>query len=63
MHPLPTAMTEKLAQARVADFRRPRRARRQRPSKPIHRGTREATGWFLVGVGLRLAVPRTPQTA
>jgi hypothetical protein len=58
MHP---AMAEAIARAHLVEARRPRMAG---PSPERHaprgRSVRRATGWFLVNLGLRLAVPRRP---
>jgi hypothetical protein len=69
------ALTEMMAQTRMADMRQGAISRRTnsrgatvRPrgadASPLrhgavpHAAVRQAIGWFLVGVGLRLAVPR-----
>jgi hypothetical protein len=73
------ALTEMVAQTRMADMQRAiataanggqRAARPRAGVRPEHVRTRvvfaatarHAMGWFLVGVGLRLAVPRPRST-
>jgi hypothetical protein len=59
MYSLNPALTEMLANERQADLRR-QTAGPRRPSPPSGRvrSLRKATGWALVELGLRLAVPR-----
>ena len=56
------ALAQALARDRVADLRQAAgpRARRDRddPRASVILATRRATGWLLVDVGLRLALPR-----
>jgi hypothetical protein len=56
------ALVDAVARARVADLRQSARSGvRGRGIKRRHRGAeaaRQATGWLLVDMGLRLAVPR-----
>jgi hypothetical protein len=64
MHPLPSHLAYELCQARRAEVERRKRqpagfARgAQRPGGM--RSVRQSTGWFLVELGLRLAVPHPP---
>jgi hypothetical protein len=65
-------LTEMAAQSRMSDMRRAAAARSYGARRPVTRSTsgnepgpaghpaaaRRAIGWFLVSVGLRLAVPR-----
>jgi hypothetical protein len=65
MHPLPSHLAYECAQARQADLVRHRHrrmafAQRHRPRRGAVRAMRQSTGWFLVGLGLRLAVPQPP---
>jgi hypothetical protein len=60
------ALIEAIARDRQAELR----GDHQQPVEPIrarasHRATsvRKATGWFLVGLGLRLAMSRQPVTS
>ena len=58
MHPMPPAMAEGLMRARQADLRRrPATRPRRRSRDPRRLGLRRKTGWWLVTLGLRLAVP------
>jgi hypothetical protein len=55
------AFNQALARDRVAELRHAARsgARRRCPACPgVAGAARNATGWFLVDVGLRLAIPR-----
>jgi hypothetical protein len=58
MYSLNPAMTEMLTDERIADLRRPKGLRQSRPSFGSLRSLKKATGWALVEMGLRLAVPR-----
>ncbi len=64
MHPLPSHLAYQYAQARQADLARHRHQATAVAQRPRRRGgvraIRQSTGWFLVGVGLRLAVPQPP---
>jgi hypothetical protein len=61
VHPMHPALADPVNRAHIADLRRrpvvPLRgtARHRRP-----RAVRQATGWFLVHLGLRLALPVRP---
>jgi hypothetical protein len=64
MHPLPSHLAYQCDQARQADVLRhlnqpTAAARRPRRRRGV-RAMRQSTGWFLVGLGLRLAVPQSP---
>jgi hypothetical protein len=59
MYSLSPGLSEMLANERIADLSRDRAALRpSRPSFGRLRTFRIVTGWTLVAVGLRLAVPR-----
>jgi hypothetical protein len=59
MYSLNPGLSEMLANGRIADLNRDGAGLRlSRPSFGRLRSVRNATGWALVEVGLRLAVPR-----
>jgi hypothetical protein len=59
MQPLHPAMVEASARARVAELQACRPPLRLRlPSRARSRSVRRAIGWFLVNLGLRLALPQ-----
>jgi hypothetical protein len=60
MHPLHPAMVEASARLRVAELQavsRPRASGRL-PRRRRSRAVRQTTGWFLVNLGMRLALPK-----
>jgi hypothetical protein len=59
VHPMHPAMAEASARARVAELRGRRPSARKRlPSRRHSRSIRSAIGWFLVNLGMRLALPQ-----
>jgi hypothetical protein len=65
MFPLHPALTEAHARARVDELHRQARPiavqRRARRAHPRSRSMRTTAGWFLVNLGLRLAVSPRPR--
>jgi hypothetical protein len=58
------SLTQALAAEHLRELDRQRaRAGHRGVRRPGHRSARQAAGWLLVGLGLRLAVPRRPLTA
>ncbi len=66
MYPLHPALTQAHARARVEELQRQSRhasvPRRTRRAHPRRRSIRTTAGWFLVNLGLRLAVAPPPLT-
>jgi hypothetical protein len=61
MHPTHPAMTATVARCRVAELRNLTASPSGAPHRPRRRAVlREGAGWFLIGVGLRLAVHPQP---
>ncbi len=59
MHPMHPAMVEASARSRVAELQGRRPAPRRRlPRRERSRSVRRAIGWFLVNLGMRLALPQ-----
>jgi hypothetical protein len=63
VQPLPSQLAYELWQARRAEVERSRRQPARFASRRLpgnKRSLRASMGWFLVGLGLRLAAPRPP---
>jgi hypothetical protein len=61
MHPLHPSMADALNRTHLADLQRGPAPRPRRAHSPRERhAVRQATGWFLINLGLRLALPPRP---